>query len=155
MNGPHRRDQLWPILSKIAAFHTALYRLSGGRVGHTVAGTPPMLLLEHRGARSGTLRTAPLGYIRDGENYVVVASKGGHPNNPSWFHNLRVHPDARVQVRSARTPVHARVASAAERERLWPEVVATYAGYEDYQRRTVREIPLVILEPRGDGRPTR
>jgi F420H(2)-dependent quinone reductase len=141
------------MLRKVIAIHTGLYRLSRGRLGHTMRGIPPMLLLEHRGARSGNLRTTPLGYIRDGENLVVIASKGGHPTNPSWFHNVRAHPDARVQIRSARTPVRARVASSAERERLWPEVVAVYAGYEDYQQRTARVIPLVILEPRTEGRP--
>jgi deazaflavin-dependent oxidoreductase (nitroreductase family) len=154
MSEPDTRERPWLILRKIVAIHTGLYRLSRGRVGHTVPGIPPMLLLEHRGAQSGTVRTTPLGYIRDGENLVVIASKGGHPNNPSWFHNLRVHPDARVQIRSTRAPVRARLASSAERERLWPEVVAVYAGYEDYQQRTVREIPLVILEPRRDERAT-
>jgi deazaflavin-dependent oxidoreductase (nitroreductase family) len=153
MSEPQARDRLWPLLHKIVALHTGLYRLSGGRLGHTVPGTPPMLLLEHRGARSGALRTTPLGYIRDGENLVIIASKGGHPSNPAWFHNLRAHPDARVQVRSTRAPVRAREASSAERARLWPQVVAVYAGYEDYQQRTAREIPLVILEPRRDERP--
>ena len=151
MSEPQTRDRLWPLLRQVVALHTGLYRLSGGRVGHTVPGTPPMLLLEHRGARSNIVRTTPLGYVRDSENLVVIASKGGHPHNPSWLHNLRAHPEARVQVRSTRTLVRAREASSAERERLWPEVVAVYAGYEDYQQRTAREIPLVILEPRRDN----
>jgi deazaflavin-dependent oxidoreductase (nitroreductase family) len=141
---------MWWVLRPLVAAHTGLYRLSGGRIGHSVRGTPPMLLLEHRGARSGKVRTTPLGYIRDGENLVIVASKGGHPRNPSWFHNLLAHPDARVQVGSARAHVRAREAEPSERTRLWPAVVAAHAGYDDYQARTAREIPLVILEPRGD-----
>jgi deazaflavin-dependent oxidoreductase (nitroreductase family) len=144
------RDRLWSVLRPLVAVHTLVYRLSGGRIGRTVRGTLPMLLLEHRGARSGTVRTTPLGYIRDGENLVIIASKGGHPRNPSWFHNLMAHPDVRVQIGSTRAPVRAREAQPAERARLWPAVVAAYAGYDAYQARTAREIPLVILEPRGD-----
>ena len=147
---PQSRDHWWPLLRRLIALHTFLYRASGGRFGQTIRGTPPMLLLEHRGARSGIVRTTPLGYIRDGRDIVVVASKGGHPRNPSWLHNLRANPDTRVQVGSTRARVRAREAGPAERERLWPKVVAAYAGYDDYQRRTAREIPLVILEPLGD-----
>ncbi len=110
-------------------------------------GAPPMLLLTHTGARTGRRRTSPLGYVRDGENIVVIASKGGHPRNPSWFHNLLAHADATIQVGSQRLTVRARVAGAGERERLWPAVVAAYPGYEDYSRRTARAIPLVIHEP--------
>jgi len=149
MSDAPTRDRLWSVLRALVAIHTCVYRVSGGRIGHTVRGTPPMLLLEHRGARSGTVRTTPLGYIRDGQDLVVVASKGGHPRNPSWFHNLLAHPDACVQVGSTRAPVRAREAQPAERARLWPAVVAAYAGYDTYQARTAREIPLVILEPRG------
>ena len=107
-----------------------------------------MLLLDHVGARSGTERTSPLLYVKDGEDLVVIASKGGYPKNPAWFHNLRANPDTTVQVGGERRPVHARVATAEERERLWPQAVAAYGGYEDYRARTEREIPLVILEPR-------
>ena len=107
-----------------------------------------MLLLDHVGAKSGTARTSPLVYIRDGENLVLVASKGGYPKNPAWFHNLRANPDTTVQVGSRRIEVRARVAGATERKRLWPEVIKAYSGYESYQRHTEREIPLVILEPR-------
>jgi deazaflavin-dependent oxidoreductase (nitroreductase family) len=100
------------------------------------------------GARSGTRRTTPLAYVRDGDDVILVASKGGYPRNPAWFHNLTANPDTQVQIGSERRPVRARVADREERERLWPEVVKAYGGYEDYQRRTDREIPLVILEPR-------
>jgi deazaflavin-dependent oxidoreductase (nitroreductase family) len=148
-------DRLWPILRPLIQLHVLAYRATRGRFGHRMRGTPPMLLLEHIGANSGVRRTAPLGYIRDGENLVVVASKGGHPRNPSWFHNLRAHPDVTVQVGATRSPVRACVAQPAERERLWPAVLEAYGGYGDYQRRTSREIPLVILEPRGSAVPAR
>jgi deazaflavin-dependent oxidoreductase (nitroreductase family) len=108
-----------------------------------------MLLLDHVGAKSGTRRTSPLLYIPDGENLVIIASKGGFPKHPAWFHNLNANPDTTVQVGRERRPVHARVATTEERERLWPTVVSEYRSYADYQARSKgREIPLVILEPR-------
>jgi deazaflavin-dependent oxidoreductase (nitroreductase family) len=130
--------------------HTIAYRASGGRIGHTIPGVGgKMLLLDHIGARSGDARTSPLLYFRDRENVVVVASKGGFPKHPAWFHNLRAHPETTVQIGSERRPVRARVATPEERERLWPRAVEAYGGYADYQRRSRgREIPLVILEPR-------
>jgi deazaflavin-dependent oxidoreductase (nitroreductase family) len=107
-----------------------------------------MLLLDHVGARSATRRTSPLVYGVDGENLVLVASKGGYPKNPAWFHNLMANPDTTAQVGSSKRKVHARVAEPAERERLWALMVGVYGGYESYRRRTEREIPLVVLEPR-------
>jgi F420H(2)-dependent quinone reductase len=129
--------------------HTTAYRLTGGLIGHRVPGAPPSLLLDHVGAKSGTKRTTPLTYLADGDDLVLVASKGGNPHNPAWFHNLRAHPDVTIQVGPKRRKVHARVASEEEHARLWPKVVDLYSGYADYQRRTEREIPLVILEPRA------
>jgi F420H(2)-dependent quinone reductase len=130
--------------------HALAYRASGGRIGHVLPGVPGrMLLLDHVGARTGTRRTSPLLYFRDGENVVIVASKGGFPKHPAWFHNLMANPDTTAQIRSERLSVHARLATAKERERLWPRVIQSYRGYADYQRRSRgREIPLVILEPR-------
>ncbi len=107
-----------------------------------------MLLLDHVGARSGVGRTTPLVYVQDGESIVIVASKGGHPKHPAWYHNLRANPDATVQIGSERRPVRARVAGAGERGRLWDKAVQTYGGYSGYQERTDREIPLVVLERR-------
>ena len=124
------------------------YRLTGGLIGHRFPGAPPSLLLDHVGAKSGTKRTSPLTYLRDGDDFVIVASKGGHPSNPGWFYNLRANPDTTIQVGSKRRPVHAREANPEERTRLWPKVVEIYSGYAGYQKRTDREIPLVILEPR-------
>ena len=141
-------DRSWPLLRRLMDGHVAVYRASHGLIGHRFPGAPPMLLLDHVGAKSGAKRTSPLVYMRDGENVVLVASKGGYPRNPAWFHNLMANPDTTVQIGSARRAVHARVAEPAERKRLWPKVVKIYSGYRDYQRRTEREIPLVILEPR-------
>lgn len=143
------REHLWPVLNQMVRGHATAYRLSGGLVGHRFPGAPPSLLLDHVGAKSGAKRTSVLTYIPDGEDFVIVASKGGHPQHPAWFHNLRANPDVTIQVGSSRKPVHARVATAEERTRLWPKVVKTWGGYADYQRRTDREIPLVILEPSG------
>jgi F420H(2)-dependent quinone reductase len=140
--------RMWPFVTQVMKGHTLVYRLSGGRIGHTFPGLPSMLLLDHVGAKSGAKRTSPLLYIKDRDNLVLVASKGGYPRHPGWFHNLRAHPDTTVQVGSERRDVHARVATPEERERLWPRVVDSYGSYADYQKRTDREIPLVILEPR-------
>jgi F420H(2)-dependent quinone reductase len=106
-----------------------------------------MLLLDHVGAKSGTLRTSPLLYVPDGENLVLVASKGGFPKNPAWFHNLRANPVTYVQVGAERRGVRARVATPEERPRLWGLAVAVWPGYDDYRARADREIPLVVLEP--------
>jgi deazaflavin-dependent oxidoreductase (nitroreductase family) len=138
----------WGLLGRAMQGHTALYRASHGLIGHRVPGAPPMLLLDHVGAKSGTRRTSPLVYGVDGKDWVLVASKGGYPKNPAWLHNLIAHPDTTMQVGSRRVPVHARVADAQERKRLWPLMLKVYSGYADYQRRTEREIPVVILTPR-------
>ena len=140
--------RMWPVANQVMKGHVLVYRATGGRIGHTLPGLPTMLLLDHVGAKSGAKRTAPLLYIKDGDDLVIVASKGGYPRHPAWFHNLQAHPDTTVQVGSERREVHARVATPEERERLWPRVVESYGSYRDYQERTEREIPLVILEPR-------
>jgi deazaflavin-dependent oxidoreductase (nitroreductase family) len=141
-------DRSWPLLRHLMAGHTAIYRASGGRVGHRVPGFAPTLLLDHVGAKSARRRTSPLVYGVDGANLVLVASKGGYPRNPAWYYNLMAHPDTSVQVGAQHRRVHARAATAQERERLWSLMVGVYGGYEGYRRRTEREIPLVVLEPR-------
>jgi deazaflavin-dependent oxidoreductase (nitroreductase family) len=142
-------DRSWPLLRRLMGGHATIYRASGGLVGHRFPGAPPTLLLEHVGAKSGQKRISPLTYTSDGDQLVLVASKGGYPKNPAWFHNLKANPDTVVQVGREKRPVHARVANAEERKRLWPKVVDTYSGYAEYQKRTDREIPLVILERRS------
>jgi F420H(2)-dependent quinone reductase len=143
------RRTFWRFFNDLTRVHTLSYRLTGGLVGSRVPGGPPMLLLDHVGAKSAKQRTIPLVYLEDGDDLVIVASKGGSPRHPSWYHNLRANPDTTVQVGSRRFPVSARLATATERSRLWPRIVRLYRGYAAYQRRTKREIPLVILEPRA------
>jgi deazaflavin-dependent oxidoreductase (nitroreductase family) len=140
-------DRSWPLLSRIMGLHTIIYRATHGLVGHRIPGGPSMLLLDHVGAKSGVKRTSPLLYFDDGPNLVIIASKGGHPRQPAWFHNLRANPETTAQVGSERRPVRARVATPEERRRLWPQAVKTYGNYAQYQRRTERQIPVVILEP--------
>jgi deazaflavin-dependent oxidoreductase (nitroreductase family) len=141
-------DRSWPLLTRLTGAHVALYQRSGGRLGHRPPGLPPMLLLDHVGARSGVRRTSPLVYTRDGERFVLVASKGGYPRNPAWFYNLQAHPATTIQVGPRVLEVLAEVASEAERERLWPRCVETYKGFTGYQARVGRTIPLVVLTPR-------
>jgi deazaflavin-dependent oxidoreductase (nitroreductase family) len=141
-------DRIWPVLRRLMGGHTAAYRATRGLLGHRVPGLPPMLLLDHVGAKSGQKRTTPLVYTRDGNQLLLVASKGGHPKNPAWFHNLKANPETSVQVGSERRAVRARVARQEERGRLWDKAVKTYAGFDDYRRRAEREIPLIVLEPR-------
>jgi F420H(2)-dependent quinone reductase len=142
-------ERMWPVLTRLMGGHAFIYRTTGGRIGHRFPGVPPMLLLDHAGAKTGKERTTPLAYLRDGDDVIVVASKGGNPKSPGWFHNLKANPDTTIQIGAERAPVRARVATANERKRLWPMVVELYSGFQDYQDRTDRQIPLVILEPRG------
>jgi deazaflavin-dependent oxidoreductase (nitroreductase family) len=128
--------------------HAAIYRATGGLVGGNIPGVPPLLLLDHVGARTGRRRTTPLVYMPDGDRMVVVASKGGHPSDPAWLHNLRAHPDTTVQIGRQTSPVRAREATAEERRGLWPRAVKFNPLWGRYQERTARQIPVVVLEPR-------
>ncbi|MHB2016788.1 MAG: nitroreductase family deazaflavin-dependent oxidoreductase [Candidatus Xenobia bacterium] len=137
-------DAALKIFSRFNAF---LYRLSHGRLGASLAGAP-VLLLTVVGRKSGQPRTVPLLYLRDAERYVVVASKGGDPKDPDWWLNLKKTPQATILVGEQELPVTAVQASREEKGRLWPLLVQMYAGYADYQKRTTRDIPVVILTPR-------
>jgi deazaflavin-dependent oxidoreductase (nitroreductase family) len=141
-------DRSWPVLRRLMGLHGTVYRATNGLIGHRIPGLAPMLLLDHTGARSGIERTTVLLYVTDGDNLVIVASKGGYPKHPAWFHNLRANPQTEVQAGTRRIPVTARVAGDEERDRLWPKVVDAYGGYAGYQKRTGRKIPLVVLDPR-------
>jgi deazaflavin-dependent oxidoreductase (nitroreductase family) len=134
-----------------AKLHVTLYRWTGGRIGGHHPGLPGarIALVDHIGAKSGARRTSPLMYHAQGGTVVVAASKAGEPRNPAWFHNLQAHPETTIQIGSQVRKVRARVASDAERDKLWPKFLAFYPGYEFLQRRArARRIPIVILEPR-------
>ncbi|MHB8693071.1 MAG: nitroreductase family deazaflavin-dependent oxidoreductase [Solirubrobacteraceae bacterium] len=135
------------VMSRLFQAHVTVYRLTGGLIGHRFPGMPPFLLLEHVGAKSGKVRTTPLGYVRDGENLILIGSNGGGPRNPGWFYNLQARPYVRVWIGSQQARVLAHVADPAERDQLWPTVLEVSDVFTDYQRRTERQIPLVVLEP--------
>ena len=128
------------------AFNTHLFRASKGRLGNTLMGAP-VLLLTTKGRKSGKARTSPLLYLRDGERFVIVASKGGYPTHPAWYLNLSDDPSVQVEVGAQKLQMRARTASEDERTRYWPKLTAMYKSYEAYQERTDRAIPVVILEP--------
>ena len=128
--------------------NVTLYRRSGGRLGNTLKGAP-VLLLDHVGRKSGRARTAPVLYMGDGEDLVIVASRGGSDAMPAWWLNLQANPATTVQIGTERRHVLAREASPEERAVLWPRLVEMYGDFAIYQRRTDREIPVVILSPAG------
>ena len=122
------------------------FRANGGKVGGQFEGTP-VLLLHSTGARSGRERVNPMMYQAVGGAYAVFASKGGAPTNPDWYHNLVAHGDAVIEVGTETVKVSARVASGAERDAIWTTQKARYPGFADYERKTTRQIPVVLLEP--------
>jgi deazaflavin-dependent oxidoreductase (nitroreductase family) len=122
------------------------FRANGGKVGGYFEGTP-MVILHHTGARSGQERVTPLVYQADGDALVIFASKGGAPDNPAWYHNVVAHPDVTVEVGAATEPRRARVATGDERERLWSRQKELIPGFADYEARTTRQIPVIVLDP--------
>ncbi|HEY4452195.1 MAG TPA: nitroreductase family deazaflavin-dependent oxidoreductase [Solirubrobacteraceae bacterium] len=124
-----------------------IYRLTRGRVMGKV-GRAPVLLLTSTGRRSGQPRTTPVLFLADAQNLVVIGSNAGNKRAPAWSHNLEANPDADVQIRGQRRSVRARVAEGDERSELWAKMNAQYAGFEDYDERTSREIAVFVLEPR-------
>ena len=125
--------------------HVRRYRETDGEHGHDWRGAP-ILLLTTTGRRSRRERTHALIYGRDGDDYLVVASKGGSPKPPAWYVNLKANPDVQVQVLADRFRARARDATPEEKPRMWAEMVSHWPAYDDYQRRTTREIPVVVLE---------
>jgi deazaflavin-dependent oxidoreductase (nitroreductase family) len=124
--------------------HVDRYRATDGEEGHDWRGTVT-LLLTTTGRHSGETRTTPLIYQSDGDRYVVVASQGGAPRHPGWYHNLSADPNVEVQVKGDRFNATASTAAGEERERLWKLMTATWPAYDEYQTRTDREIPVVVL----------
>jgi deazaflavin-dependent oxidoreductase (nitroreductase family) len=130
--------------------HVDRYRETSGEEGHDWQGTE-VLILTTTGRRSGEQRDAPLIYGRDGDNLLVVASKGGTPEPPAWYRNLEAEPRVEVQVKGDRFPARARTATPDERPRMWQTMVGHWPAYDEYQQKTDREIQVVVLEPDGAG----
>jgi proline iminopeptidase len=126
--------------------HVRRYRETGGEVGHEWKQGSKILLLTTKGRTSGEPRTSPLIYEADGDRYVIVASKGGAPEDPGWYRNLAKEPDVELQVRDEVFPARARTAEGEERDRLWKLAAQQWPDYDEYAKRTDREIPIVVLE---------
>lgn len=122
------------------------YESSGGREGNTMRGVP-VVILWTRGKSTGAVRKTPLMRVRDGDRYAVVASQGGHPENPVWYRNLVADPHVSLQDGAEVRDYTARTATPEEKSEWWPKATAVWPDYDAYQRKTDREIPLVILEP--------
>jgi len=122
------------------------FRANGGKVGGPFEGAP-LLLLHTVGARTGQERVNPIMYMRVDGGYAVFASKAGAPSNPDWYHNLLAHPKVTAEIGTGTAELAARVAEGDERERIWAAQKAAHPGFADYERKTTRQIPVVILEP--------
>lgn len=142
-----RMERMYQLIIALTNF---FYRQSGGRLGGKMNGGD-VLLLTTTGRKTGKQRTRPLIYFRKNQEYVIAASAGGASSNPGWFFNLRSNPHAVIQVKDKRIPVLAEVADPEEKRALWTQLVASLPFYEQYQRKTKREIPMVILHPAGNA----
>jgi deazaflavin-dependent oxidoreductase (nitroreductase family) len=129
------------------AEHVRVYRETDGERGYDWRGTT-ILLLTTKGRSSGEPRTTPLIHRTDDERWIVVASKGGAPEHPGWYENLLASPQAMIQVKDDQIPVRAGTAEGAERERLWSLMTEVWPAYDEYQQKTDRQIPVVVLERR-------
>ena len=128
------------------AEHVRRYRETGGEVGHIWKEGSTILLLTTKGRSSGEPRTTPLIYAEDDDRYVIVASQGGAPEHPGWYRNLSKEPQVELQVQDEVFTARARTAQGEERERLWEKANEVWPHYEEYQQRTDRVIPVVVLE---------
>ncbi len=127
--------------------HVRVYRETGGERGYHWRGTT-ILLLTTTGRTSGEQRTTPLIHVVDGDRWVVIASKGGAPDHPDWYKNLEADPEATIEVQADEVPVAMSVAEGDERARLWSAMTEVWPAYDDYQAKTEREIPVVVLTRR-------
>lgn len=135
-----------PIMKMFASLNAAVYRMSDGRLMGKF-GESPICVVRMRGAKSGKRRDVPLMYVPNGDGVLLVASLGGAPKNPVWYHNLLANPDIEVTVRGTTRKLRARLASADEKAKLWSQCVAAYPPYADYQKKTTRDIPLFVCDP--------
>ena len=136
-----------PDFSLFGDAHVRKYEETGGKVGHDWNGTS-CLILRARGRTTGAVRKIPLIYGRDGDDYVLIASRGGAPEHPGWYENLVAHPDVEIQVWDRVIPVSARTGTAEDKRRVWPIMTRQWPGYDEYQAGTTRDIPVVLLRPR-------
>jgi deazaflavin-dependent oxidoreductase (nitroreductase family) len=130
--------------------HDTIYKKTNGRIGHRIPGAPPSLLLHTVGAKTGIKRTNTLSYAEDGGAYLVVASKGGDPKAPGWYHNLKANPKVEINIGPKRLPANARIIGADDPDypRLWKLVNDNNSNrYDGYQKRTTRPIPIIALTP--------
>jgi len=125
----------------------AEFRKSHGKVGGQFEGAP-LLLINHTGARSGKSRTNPVMYLKDGDRYLVFASKGGADTNPDWYHNLKAHPNVKIEVGNGTIDVRAEEITGPERERLYTRQASLYPQFAQYQRKTKRTIPVIAFTPK-------
>ena len=123
------------------------FHANDGKVGGNFEGKT-LLLLHTIGAKSGEARINPVAYVKDGERYVVIASKGGAPTNPDWYYNLAANPDVKIEVGTKTFQVHAEIAEEPERTRLYNKMVEIMPRFDDYRRKTTRVIPVFVLTPR-------
>ncbi len=137
-----------PLIKAMSKANAWLYRISGGKMGNTWLHGAPVMLLTTIGRKSGQPRTAPLLYLRDEDKVVIVASKGGMSQHPLWFRNLEANPDCEIQIGGEVTKMSSRRASDEEKASYWPGLTKMYPDFDDYQARTTRNIPVVILSPR-------
>jgi deazaflavin-dependent oxidoreductase (nitroreductase family) len=128
--------------------HVERYQATGGEEGYHWENGTTILLLHTKGRKSGTEYIHPLIYRDFGDDYLIVASKGGAPEPPDWFRNLEAEPETTIQIKDELIPVRARVASAQERPAMWSHMAEAWPDYDDYQQKTDREIPVVVLERR-------
>ena len=135
----------------MADFNTQVineFRENGGRVGGMFEGMP-MLLLHHVGAKSGAARVTPLAYLEDDGRYAIFGSKGGAPENPAWYHNVLAHPDTTIEIGEQTIEVTAHEAHGEERDRIYAAQAARRPQFADYEKKTTRKIPVVVLTPKG------
>ena len=144
-----RQEKFGNVVIKImSALNIWAYRATGGKIGGKFLRGAPVMLMTTTGCKSGKPRTAPLIYLENGDDLVIVASKGGMSRHPAWYRNLEANPDVEVEIGSERRKMRARRVSDEEKAEFWPKLTQIYRDYDDYQARTDRNIPVVVLSPR-------
>jgi deazaflavin-dependent oxidoreductase (nitroreductase family) len=144
-----RQEKFGNVVIKImSALNIWAYRATGGKIGGKFLRGAPVMLMTTTGCKSGKPRTAPLIYLENGDDLVIVASKGGMSHHPAWYRNLEANPDVEVEIGTERRKMRARRVSDEEKAEFWPGLTQIYRDYDDYQARTDRNIPVVVLSPR-------